>query len=94
MEDPPFYFLLLPLELRSEILLHCPTQTLGRFIQTSKHSENVITKTVWQKRIEEIGPTDVWGKLKKATKKGDLKLLCAIFMASTVNLNDCTASIN
>lgn len=74
----------LPRELRVEILQHCSVQTLGRFIQTSSQSEALVGKSIWQRRIEEINPS-IWRKLKKKTRKGDLKLLCAI-VASSVRL--------
>jgi hypothetical protein len=75
-------FLLLPRELRCEVLQHCSIQTLGRVIQTNTQSESLIGKEIWQRKIEETKPS-IWPKLKKATKRGDLKLLCAIIVAST-----------
>lgn len=78
-----FEFLLLPREIRLEVLQHSSIQTLGRFIQTNSTSDSLINKDIWHRKIDEINPS-IWGALKKATRRGDIKLLCAIVVASTV----------
>lgn len=75
---------LLP-ELRLEVIKHLDIQSIGRFIQINCNAEQ-ITKGIWRRKIEEIDST-IWPKLTKRTRKGDLKLLCAIIYDGSVSKN-------
>jgi hypothetical protein len=74
---------LLP-ELRIEVIKQLDIQSLGRFIQTNRNAEKEITRDVWRRRIIELDPT-IWPQLTKRTRKGDLKLLCAIIQEGSVS---------
>jgi hypothetical protein len=81
---------LLP-ELRIEVVKQLDIQSLGRFIQTNRNAEKEITRDVWRRRIIELDPT-IWEQLTKRTRKGDLKLLCAIVQEGSITWCKCCKS--